>query len=135
MHNENHINLAKHRLNVAEEKILASKLLFEGGFFKDAIGRSYYAIFSATRAVLALDGKDFSKHAGVISCFQKDYVKKGIFDKQFSKILMEAFQIRNKSDYDDFYVASISDAKQQLQNAENFYNEINNYINKKIGYL
>ena len=101
MHSETQINLAKHRLETAEEKLEASKLLLAGGLFKDSIGRSYYAIFSATRAVLALDSKDFSKHAGVIACYQKDYVKEGIFDKQYSKIIMEAFQIRNKSDYDD----------------------------------
>ena len=104
MHSETQINLAKHRLETAEEKLEASKLLLAGGLFKDSIGRSYYAIFSATRAVLALDSKDFSKHAGVIACYQKDYVKEGIFDKQYSKIIMEAFQIRNKSDYDDDWI-------------------------------
>ena len=69
MHSETQINLAKHRLETAEEKLEASKLLLAGGLFKDSIGRSYYAIFSATRAVLALDSKDFSKHAGVIACY------------------------------------------------------------------
>lgn len=45
---------------------------------KDSIGRSYYAMFSAVRAILALDGVDYSKHAGVISYFQREYVKSGI---------------------------------------------------------
>lgn len=117
MHNETKIALAKHRLETAEEKLKASRLLLSGGLYKDSIGRSYYAIFSATRAVLALDSKDFSKHAGVIACFQKDYVKNGIFDKQYLKILMEAFQIRNKSDYDDYYIVSKTDAEEQLKKA------------------
>lgn len=128
MHSETQINLAKHRLKTAEEKLEASRLLLSGGLFKDSIGRSYYAIFSATRAVLALESKDFSKHAGVIACFQKDYVKKGVFDKQYSKIIMEAFQIRNKSDYDDYYVVSKSDAEDQLEKAKLFYQEMKRYI-------
>ncbi len=132
MHSETQINLAKHRLETAEEKLEASKLLLAGGLFKDSIGRSYYAIFSATRAVLALDSKDFSKHAGVIACYQKDYVKEGIFDKQYSKIIMEAFQIRNKSDYDDYYVVLKSDAEEQLDKAELFYQEMKRYIDGVI---
>lgn len=132
MHSETQINLAKHRLETAEEKLEASKLLLAGGLFKDSIGRSYYAIFSATRAVLALDSKDFSKHAGVIACYQKDYVKEGIFDKQYSKIIMEAFQIRNKSDYDDYYVVSKSGAEEQLDKAELFYQEMKRYIDGVI---
>ena len=132
MHSETQINLAKHRLETVEEKLEASKLLLAGGLFKDSIGRSYYAIFSATRAVLALDSKDFSKHAGVIACYQKDYVKEGIFDKQYSKIIMEAFQIRNKSDYDDYYVVLKSDAEEQLDKAELFYQEMKRYIDGVI---
>lgn len=57
MHNETQINLAQHRLEIAEEKLKASKLLLSGNLYKDSIGRSYYAIFSATRAVLALESK------------------------------------------------------------------------------
>lgn len=47
---------------------------------------------------LALDGQDFSKHAGVISYFQKEYVKSGKFNKKYSQYISQAFQIRNNSD-------------------------------------
>ena len=46
--------------------------------YRDSIGRSYYAMFTAVRALLAMDSQDFSKHAGVISYFQEEYVKNGI---------------------------------------------------------
>lgn len=132
MHNETQVSLSLHRLETAKEKIEAAELLLSGGMFKDSIGRSYYAIFSAARAVLALESKDFSKHAGVISCFQKDYVKKGIFDKKYSKILMDAFQIRNKSDYDDYYVASKEEAEEQLSKAKQFLQELKVYVENEI---
>ena len=45
---------------------------------------------------------DFSKHAGVIAYFQKEYIKAEIFDKKYSRYLQQAFQIRNSCDYDDF---------------------------------
>ncbi|MCD8105543.1 MAG: HEPN domain-containing protein [Lachnospiraceae bacterium] len=40
----------------AEEHLKASKLLVDAGLLKDSIGRSYYAMFAATRALLALEG-------------------------------------------------------------------------------
>ena len=38
--------------------------------------------FTGVRAVLAKDGIDFKKHAGVIAYFQKEYIKTGEFDKK-----------------------------------------------------
>lgn len=88
-------DLLVYRLNLAEEKLLSAKILLDAGQYKDSIGRSYYAIFSALRAVLAKDKVDFSKHAGIISYFQKEYLKTELFDKIYSKYISLAFQIRN----------------------------------------
>lgn len=74
----NRKELMMYRLAGAREKLDFSKLLLDNGNYKDSIGRSYYAMFSAVRAILALDGVDYSKHAGVISYFQREYVKSGI---------------------------------------------------------
>lgn len=129
MMNEQHReNLSQYRLENAKEHLSASKLLLESGFLKDSIGRSYYAMFSAARAILALDGVDFSKHAGVISYFQKEYVKTQKFDVKYSKYLMNAFQIRNHADYADYYVVLKEDALEQYQNAEEFCNAVNSFI-------
>ena len=96
----------------------SSKLLLDNGNYKDSIGRSYYAMFSAVRAILALDGVDYSKHAGVIAYFQKEYVKTGKFVKLYSKYLSQAFQIRNQADYEDFYIVYQKDATEQFEKAD-----------------
>lgn len=125
---EERIELVKHRLEMSLERLEAAKILFESASYKDSIGRSYYAIFTAVRALLAVDGIDFSKHAGVIAYFQREYVKTGIFEKKFSRYLSQAFQIRNNTDYADFFIVSINDAKEQLERAEEFRNEIIRYL-------
>ena len=71
-------NLTEYRLANAKEKLESAKLLLDAGKYKDSIGRSYYAIFTSLRAVLSKDGVDFSKHAGVIAYFQREYIKRGI---------------------------------------------------------
>lgn len=118
----------KYRLDNAKEKLESAKLLLDAGKYRDSIGRSYYAIFTAVRAVLANDKVDFSKHSGVIAYFQKEYIKTGIFDVKYSKYLQNAFQIRNSCDYDDFFIASKQDAEEQYNRASEFYEGIQNYL-------
>ena len=93
--------------------------------------RSYYAIFHAARAVLALDGQDYKKPSGVISNFQKDYIKTGIFDKAMSNIIKSAFDMRTDSDYEDFYVVPKEDVIKQVEEAEIFVNKIEEYLSEK----
>lgn len=87
-----------------------------------------YAMFTGVRAVLAKDGVDYSKHSGVIAYFQKEYIKTGIFDKKYSKYIQNAFQVRNSSDYDDFYIVSITEAQEQMEKAEELIKIIKKYL-------
>lgn len=121
-------NLMQYRLDNAKEKLESAKVLLDAEKYRDFIGRSYYAIFTAVRAVLAYDKIDFSKHSGVISYFQKEYIKTGKFDIKYSRYLQSAFQIRNSCDYDDFFIASKQDAEEQYIKAIEFYNEIHTYL-------
>ena len=110
--------------------IEVSKLNLDNEFLPDSVNRSYYAIFYAARAVMALDGVDRKKHSGVISYFQENYIKTGIFDKELSNIIQDAFNMRQISDYQDFFIIGYDDAVEQLKNAEKFCNEIKKYIGK-----
>ncbi len=126
-------DLESYRLRNAKERLESSKLLFEAGKYKDSINRSYYAIFSSIRAVLAKDKTDFSKHSGVIAYFQKEYIKTEIFDKKYSKYIQSAFQIRNNCDYDDFFIASKQEAEDQYHKAMEFYNTVKGHLEKQNG--
>jgi uncharacterized protein (UPF0332 family) len=65
----------QYRIKAAKERLDSANLLLHHGNYKDSIGRSYYAMFTSVRALLAIDEVDFSKHAGVISYFQKEFTK------------------------------------------------------------
>lgn len=121
-------NLIRYRFDSAKEKLESAKLLLDAEKYRDSIGRSYYAIFTAVRAILANDKVDFSKHSGVIAYFQKEYIKTGRFDTKYSKYLQSAFQIRNSCDYDDFFIASRQDAEEQYQRAVELVDEIQDYL-------
>jgi uncharacterized protein (UPF0332 family) len=63
--------LVLYRLESAREKLTAAKDLLENKHYKDSVSRSYYAIFTAARALLATRQLDSSKHSGVISFFNQ----------------------------------------------------------------
>ncbi len=120
--------LIQYRLETAKEKLRAAKVLLDSENYKDSVGRSYYAMFSTVRALLAKDNVDFARHSGVIAYFQREYVKTGKIEKKYSKYLSEAFQVRNNCDYADFYLILKEDAVEQCQRAEEFINAIEAHL-------
>lgn len=58
--------------DIAKERIAYADEIMKLGDYKTVANRSYYAVFSAMRAVLALDGFDFKKHSGIIAEFRKN---------------------------------------------------------------
>ena len=128
---ESRVDLSKYRLEQAKDDLRDAKVLFDAGSCKSAANRSYYAIFHAMRAVLALEPFDSKKHSGVIAHFNQFYIKPGLFDKSMSKIIKEAFEIRQGADYEDFYLVSLEEIEQQIKNAEFFIAEIEKFLRVK----
>lgn len=125
-------DLCLYRVEKSKKCLESAKILQNTGDYCGAANRSYYAIFHSIRSILALEGTDFSKHAGVMSHFQKNYVKTGIFSKDYSKILTEAFEIRSDSDYDDYYIISKEDVEAQIQNAQYFIDGVQKYVESRL---
>lgn len=129
---DNHIiDLSKYRMTKALEDLDTSEILFKNRKYSQSINRSYYAMFHAVRALLAFDKFDSKKHSGIISYFNTKYVKSGIFEVEYSKMLTTAFKIRNDSDYKDFYIITRQDSYLQLNNAKKFILRIKEYIESK----
>jgi len=125
-------DLSGYRMEQAKRCIRSAKVLADDGDYKGAVNRSYYAIFHCMRSVLALEGKDFSKHSGVSAYFRKEYIKTGIFDIELSDIIKEAFDVRSDSDYDDYYLISKEEVLEQIENARLFYQKVSEYLKQKI---
>ena len=121
----------QYRLDMAKERLNSARILLENRSYKDSVGRSYYAMFTAVRALLALENVDYSKHAGVIAHFQKEYIKTDIFERKYSKYISQAFQIRNNTDYADFFIVSQKEAQEQYERASEFYDAIVSYLSKQ----
>ena len=119
--------LAGYRIERAKEMLAAAEGNLEIGQYKTALNRSYYAVFHAMRAANILKGFDSSKHSGVIAFFNKEYLKEGILDRKLSMIIKNSSFLREKSEYDDFFIASKKDAEMQLEGAREFLGAVEAY--------
>jgi uncharacterized protein (UPF0332 family) len=122
------LDLSRYRLDKAKDDLGISELNLKNKGFSQSINRSYYSMFHAARALLALEKYDSRKHSGIISYFTQHFIKTGKIEPEYSKMLTEAFKIRNECDYDDFYIAAHEDAKMQFENAGKFIKRIEEYI-------
>ena len=122
-------DLAQYRIKRAWEMLEAAKENLKIGQYKTALNRSYSAVFHAMRAANILRGFDSSKHSGVIAFFTKEFLKTEYMDRKLSFIIKSSSLLREKSDYDDFFIASRTEAEKQVENAGLFVAEVERFIN------
>lgn len=125
------IDLSKYRLAKAEETLETAKRDMNAEDYASANNRAYYCIFHAMRAVIALDGEDYKKHSAVIARFTMNYLKTEILSREYGKLISNASLIRNRSDYEDFYICSIEDTQKLVEGAEDFLRSVNAYLQQK----
>ena len=123
--------LCIYRLQQAEESLDAAKSCLENGYYKDSVNRSYYSAFYAIKSVLAQGTIDFKRHKDVVAYFNKEYVATDKFDRELGRKLGTLKQIREKSDYDDFFIVSKSKAEEQIATAEMLLDEIKAYLKEE----
>ncbi len=131
MQDERKKDLCKYRLGNSADSLKVAQDCLEKEYYKDAINRSYYAAFYAIKSVLALEGKDFKRHKDVIAYFNQTYVASGIISKEIGRKIGRLQQKREKSDYDDFYLASKEETAEQIANANEIIMVIREYLMKE----
>ena len=123
------MDLARYRLARAKEDLETAVDNLKNGKYRASVNRSYYAVFHSIRAITALNHFDSSKHSGVIAFFNQHYVKPGVFDKELSKMIDSCYRLREKADYDDFYLVARDEAVQQFDKAKKICQTIELHIN------
>jgi uncharacterized protein (UPF0332 family) len=82
----------------ADEFLRESAHLMRGGFYRGAVGRAYYAMFHAAKAVLLSREIERGSHHAVLSAFGEYIVKPGLLDRRFHTYITKAFARRNECD-------------------------------------
>ena len=117
-----------YRRETARNDLKSARALFFIEDYKGANNRAYYSIFHAINAVHAVSGKAYKRHKDAVANFNKDYVKTSVFPREMGRKIGQAEEIRHASDYDDFYIVSVDEAKEQLEAAKTIVAMIEEYL-------
>lgn len=130
MNKEYYDLLARERLKRAKELLEESVGLLERGSYKSANNRAFYAMEKSIKALLALERIEAATHNGGLKQFNYMFIYKGdgTFTPEDYQKIAGAEQIRNASDYDDFYIASKEEIGQLIENTKHIVNKIEEYI-------
>lgn len=97
------IDLARYYIGKARDRYDDALVLKSNDRYESAANRLYYALFHAANALLALKGVASNRHRGVKTLFDMHYIKTSIIDRKYSKLYNTVLEVREDSDYEDFY--------------------------------
>jgi uncharacterized protein (UPF0332 family) len=91
---------ARELISVSRRDLQEMERLRSFDLYYGTVNRAYYAIFHAISALLLTDGKEFQKHKAVISHFGRYYSKAGKTPAHFHRVFIDAYELRQKADYE-----------------------------------
>ncbi len=112
--------LLAYRMEQADEALRSAEVNLAGGMMRSAVNRAYYAMFYAVLGLLATRDAETSRHSGVISLFDREFVKPGTLAQHYSQWLHAAFSERQAADYGTDFGLSHDDASDTVRHAEQF---------------
>lgn len=118
-------------LDHAHRDLEAAESNLDIGFYHITLSRAYYAMFYAASALLASESITRSKHSGVISAFGQYFVKPGLIEPEYAKMIGNAFDSRLDSDYDLAFAVDKATAEDILRDAGRFVARIGRYLDEK----
>lgn len=124
-------DLVLYRMSRADETLEDARILAKAERWNACVNRLYYACFYAVSALLVMEGLSSSKHAGVRSLFNRQYVKPGKIPKDLAKIYNDLFERRQEGDYIDFVSFQESQVLPWISKAEELVGHLANMIDEQ----
>ncbi len=125
--------LFSYRLKQAEETLSDAEKMLDGNFSPRSItNRAYYSMFYGILALFLRTDVPIrtSKHVGIISIFDKEFIQTDKIDKYYSSLIHKMFNIRQKGDYKEFAEVTKEEAKDHVRFSKEFLEAIKDYVGK-----
>ena len=125
-------DLINYKLMRSKETLDDAKILFENGKLFSTVNRIYYTMFYIVNGLLLTKGLSSTKHSGILGLFNKEFVNKGIVEKELGRFYNEMFGFRQKADYKDLVRFDKENVKAWLSNADEFVSQVDSLISRII---
>ncbi len=112
--------LIKYRIERANETFEEALLMGREEHWNACLNRLYYACFYAVTALLAKHGLSSSKHSGVKSFFNQNFIKTGKISRKHGSLYNHLYENRQEGDYVDFVVFEVGTVEPLIQQSKDF---------------
>ena len=120
--------LIEYRLNQAVQTIGEVTKLIETDLLNIAVNRVYYGIFYSLTALALRYNYQSSKHAQLMGWFNQTFVKPGLIEVRYGKILRDAFKNRSDGDYAPFIQFEKEDVLDMQSDMVDFIERIRSFL-------
>ncbi|MBU7030891.1 MAG: HEPN domain-containing protein [Theionarchaea archaeon] len=115
-------------LDAASEKFVAAEVLAKQEYYGDAITRTCYGLLFCARALLLTKEITVEDPDEVISQFEKEFVKKGVMEKEMSTLLKDVWKLTKKADFSPTFGVSDEKIRSLMESAELFMEQTEDVI-------
>jgi len=122
----------KAMIGKSKRSLLAAKEHLAKGDWDFASSKAYYAVFHLMQAGLLTKGKTYSKHAGVISGFSEQFLKSGIFPRDFGESIQRLRKDRELGDYGYQLSVTSEEASRDVKTAEELIESLFKYLSPYV---
>ncbi len=123
--------LAIYRLKQATETLDEAQYLLSGEKSpRSVINRVYYAMFYAILALLIFEPYTSSKHSGVLSYFNRRFIKSGLLPNELGEAVNIAFEMRQRGDYREYVELVYEQVEPFIDKAEGFIATVRKYLSE-----
>ena len=123
-------DLIQYKLQRSDETLEEAKVMFQTSHLFGAANRIYYACLYAVSALLLSRNLSSHKHSGILSLFNKHFVKTGRISVELGKFYSRIFDTRLESDYADVVTIDVNEIKNDIKTAEIFISAVKSQIKK-----
>jgi uncharacterized protein (UPF0332 family) len=115
--------LARYRFHQAEETLADAEIMLRNNLSpRSVVNRAYYSMFYAVLGLLTAKGIPIgtSKHSGILTLFDREFIRQGKVEREYSRMIHEAFDDRLEGDYREMAVLTGAEASEHVHNARGF---------------
>ena len=120
---------AREYFHAAEQALQEAAVLFDKLLLNGAVSRAYYAMFYAASAALLAQGVKLpKKHKTVATLFYHHLVETGSIPRASHQSFIQAFKMRQQTDYEVRSHLDAGEVRHLLENAEAFVDGVKKVV-------
>ena len=129
---EDKVELSRYRMEKAKRLLADAERLLGSASHESSVNRSYYAVLTSARALLALRGADDETRDRVRTLLSKEFIRTGDLPRELGETFRSIQARRLDSDYGDYVEIGVDEASDSLKRAQAFVATAEEVMNRLV---